>query len=508
MPRPPDARVVTATGADPAVLRESLARAHGHAELRETHLNRVVLAGDRAYKLPRPVRYDFADQSTPELRRAVCDKQVELNAALAPGLVLGVRAVVEDGDGGYALADADDPTAVDHLVEMRRFDESRTLRSRVRAHAATSHDGAAAGARLAAFHATADRVTDPIDHRALVDRNMEELTPLLDGLVTAREQLAMQRFFDAFLLGWQDVLAARAAAGLVVDGHGDVRAEHVLVEPDGVRIVDRLELDDLRRLDVADELAFLLCDLEALGARGLGEAVLDGYRAAGGDVPPARLLGFFGAYRAQVRAKVLLLRRAEDPRAVEEALLLLRLARRMAWRARGPLTLLVCGPPASGKSTLAAALSRASGLRVLSSDDIRHTVGRDYSAAGRRTVYSELGRLATGERAVIVDATFGDAGLQEAFAAAYTDRRDQPVLAVECVAPLLTREARAELRALRGASASEAGPDIARVLAASHEPPGELAGAERIAIDTTVPIDLQVDQVESWLDTRLTKPDA
>lgn len=495
---------ISTSGADPDVLRRTLARTDAAVAMRRTHLNWVFLAGDRAYKLPRPVRYDFVDQSTAEARRAMCERQVTLNSVLAPGLVLGVRAIVEDGQD-YAFAAADDPRAIDHCVEMRRFDESRTLRGLLQSGAMVARDGAAVGARLAAFHARAERVRRPIDYRELVDRNTEELTPLLADVIPAREQLALQRFFDGFLLGWGDVLNARCDAGLVIDGHGDVRAEHVLLEDDGVHIVDRLEIDELRHIDVADELAFLLMDLELIGARNVAEAILDGYTSAGGVRPPSRLLGFFGAYRAQVRAKVALLRRDDDPGAVDEARALMRLSRHYAWRARGPLTLLVCGPPASGKSTLAAALARSSGMRVLSSDEVRRTVGRDYSPAGRRTVYSELGRLATSERAVIVDATFGDPGLQQAFASAFADHRDQAVVAVECVAPVLTREARAEIRALRSDSSSDAGPQIARVLGETFVPPSELAGAERVAIDTTVPIDLQVDQVESWLDTRLTK---
>jgi aminoglycoside phosphotransferase family enzyme/predicted kinase len=495
---------ICATGADPQVLLRSLGDGDASAVLRQTHCNWVVLTGDRAYKLPRPVHYDFVDQSSPAARRAACEEQVALNADLAPGLVLGVHGVVPDGDG-YALGDADDPDAIDHVVAMARYDESRTLAALHRSGHLLATTGGAVGAVLARFHRNAARHPEPLDHRAIIDRNTEALLPLVSGLVPARELLALQRFSDAFLLGWEDVLAARARAGLVVDGHGDVRAEHVLLEERGVRIVDRLEIEALRQVDVADELAFLLADLELLGAGGLGPAILDGYAAAGGQRPPDRLLGFFGAYRAMVRAKVALLRDPDGPRTAHEVRMLLRQARRMAWRARGPLTLLVCGPPASGKSTLASALSRASGLRVLASDEVRATVGRDYSPAGRRSVYSELGRLATSERAVIVDATFGDPELQDAFAAAFTDARDQTVLAVECVAPLLTREARAEIRALRGASASDAGPDVTRRLAETYTPPDALAVTDRLAIDTTVPIDLQVDQVESWLDTQLTK---
>src|SRR4051794_19360859 len=102
----------------------------GPVEVRETHISWVFLAGDRAYKLKKPVRLPFLDYGTVERRRAMCEEEVRLNRRLAPRVYLGVKAAVPSADG-VVLADAHVPEAIDYVVEMRRFDEARTLAAQV-----------------------------------------------------------------------------------------------------------------------------------------------------------------------------------------------------------------------------------------------------------------------------------------------------------------------------------------------------------------------------------------
>ena len=99
-------------------------------DVRETHISWVFLAGDRAYKLKKPLVLPFLDYGTRQRRREMCREEVRLNRRLAPDLYLGVRAVAASADG-LALATEDDPRAVDYLVEMRRFDEQRTLAAKL-----------------------------------------------------------------------------------------------------------------------------------------------------------------------------------------------------------------------------------------------------------------------------------------------------------------------------------------------------------------------------------------
>ena len=498
--------------ADAALLERSLAHCGEDVIVRETHCSIVFLAGDRAYKLRKPVQFDFVDLRSTAARAHACRREVELNATLAPGVALGVRAVVPcEGENGYTLGRADDPRAIDHVVEMRRFDEADTMRALLQRGTLTTEQSRAVGARVARFHRDEAPRRHRIDYRALVNRNFEALLPLAEDLLPVGERLALQRFAAAFLLEWAAVLDTRAATGSVVDGHGDLRAEHVLFEPDNLLIVDRLEFDALRVVDVADELGFLLMELaELTGTQAAGDAVLGGYREAGGAAQPEALLAFFGAYRAQVRAKVALLRATQpgvDPHAQRaHAQQLLGLSRRLGWRARGPLLLLVTGPPAAGKSTLAAALGRASGLPVLSSDAIRREHGGqppDYGPGVRAAVYAELGRRARRERAVIVDATFGDVQQQRAFCAQLDGGAAGVSHIVECYAPADLRVARADLRQLRGDTHSDAGTLVARQLGERFVAMDAAAADAHLAVDTRAPLTSQVDEVASWLDSLL-----
>src|SRR5690349_8707187 len=133
--------------------------------IRETHSSCVFLAGDLAYKLKKPVRLDFLDYSDKATRRRMCHDEVRLNRRLAPSLYLGVRGVVESEDGRLALGEDDDPRAVDHLVEMRRFDERQTLASLVERGVAGAEEIRNVGRLLARFHAAAPPVpaVDPRD---------------------------------------------------------------------------------------------------------------------------------------------------------------------------------------------------------------------------------------------------------------------------------------------------------------------------------------------------------
>ena len=270
---PPPAGVT----ANPQALRAGLERLTAEpVEIRETHCSVVLLTAERAYKLKKPVCFDFVDQRSLAARAAACRHELEINRATAPGLGVAVRTVVPSPDG-YTLSDAEDPAAIDHLVEMRRFDESTTMRALLERGTLTVAQARAAGAAIAGLHAHAAAARTAPDARALIHRNLEALLPLAAALVPAQELLALQRSGDAFVLGFEDVLTARARRGRVVDGHGDLRAEHIVFDEDRVLAVDRLEWDELRQVDVADDLAFLLMDLESRDGGGFAPAVLEGY---------------------------------------------------------------------------------------------------------------------------------------------------------------------------------------------------------------------------------------
>jgi aminoglycoside phosphotransferase family enzyme/predicted kinase len=500
-------------GCDPASVR-----------LCETHASWVVLAGERAYKVKKPVAFAFLDQRSLAARRSACFQELALDRPFAPAIYLAVRALVPDAaaPAGMRLTDADAEGAVEYAVEMRRFDPGETLAGLLASGRLTDERIGTVGRRLAELHgaapAVADAPTTPATALsaalALLHRNVEELLALLPAAEDRAAVLAQARGAGAWAAANAALLAQRAADGRVRELHGDLRAEHVLPGPP-VQLVDGLEFNaEWRRIDVADELAFLTMDLTALGAAPAAAVLLRAYRDAGGDPGPPALIAFHAVYRAQVRAKVALLQARR-----EETVRLLAVAERFAWRLRLPLTLIVCGPAASGKSTLAAELAARSGRELLATDPLRkrlHGVaGTDrlpadaYDAAANAAVHAALGRAAAaaGDGAV-VDATFRRRADRDAFFAALGASRAATAVVVALELPTAVLAERAARRLADPGRVSDAGPEQAAAQALAFEPLDELA-AERVhPLRGDRPTGAIVDALAAALDAAQAPPPA
>jgi aminoglycoside phosphotransferase family enzyme/predicted kinase len=482
---------------------------HPPVAVRETHGSWVFLAGERAYKVKKPVRYPFMDYSTLEQRHAACVEEVRVNRPLAPDLYLGVRPILRRR-GSLALGGLREAHAVEYAVEMLRFDERTTLAARLAAGTATCSDARAVGRAVADFHARAEIVAGggAPAVQARLDRDLEELLGLVRGGPRVAALGGLERFGQAFVLANAAEMDARARAGLVRDGHGDLRTDHVLLEP-RLTLLDRIEFDaSLRRVDVAADLAFLLMDLEHSGAQAQASALLSAYREAGGDAGDDRLLAFHSAHRALVRAKVALLSDRE-----READALLALAQRFAWRTRLPLALVVCGPSASGKSTLAARLGARSALPVVASDVTRkrlaglpataRAAAHHYSREMDTRTYAELARTARAEARVahgaIIDATFRRAGDRALLRAAFGE---MPLVWVQCAVPREEQARRAAARLADSSRISDATPAVAALQARTFEPLDEVAPGDHLLVRTDCDPEVCADEVEALLDAR------
>jgi uncharacterized protein len=491
----------------------------------ETHLSWVFLAGAFAYKVKKPIDLDFVQQADPDRRRELCFREVQLNSRLASGIYLGVRGLASDGVS-WRLTDPHADDAVEWAVEMRRFDEADTLAARVREGTVTEHDIERVGMRVAWFHrdlpALAPRA--PVDAFVkTVHQNLAELDSLVGAVVDRRALAAAQRFAASFAAGKRDELDQRARAGLVRAGHGDMRAEHVVLAEHGVEIFDCLEFDDgMRETDVGADLAFLAMELEALGRPDLASKLVASYREAGGDPGDADVFAFFVFHRAWVRCKVALLRRRQLPpkssdggRLRMQAARLGGLAHTAAWRARGPVTLVVCGTAATGKTFLASHLARGSGMTHLNSDLIRKeqwgvaplepAPAEAYTETADAAVYAALGEQAAraGSPGVVVDATFRRKRDRDAFAAAYGEEAPPPVF-VECRASRNTVRGRANARWWsEEGSVSDADPAQVEQQRAEFAPLDEVDPERHLVVRTDRPIAHVLRDVEGQLDLHM-----
>lgn len=277
----------------------------------ETHMSWVFLAGDRVYKLKKPVRFPFLDFTSLKAREFFCREEVRLNRRLAPGVYLGLMAL-QWRQGAFALvpeADLPLPAAsatVDWLVCMLRLPEGRMLHHLIAQRRVVPADLDALVAVLGAFYRAVPAVTlSPNDYLARFQygqaANREVLLRPQFGLPDAAR--AMDRL-DTALVRHAGLLGDRAAAGRVLDGHGDLRPEHVCLLTPPV-VIDCLEFNaQLRQTDPFDELAYLGLECALLGAPWIGPRLVSGCAAALGDSPAPDLLQVYTAYRALVRARL------------------------------------------------------------------------------------------------------------------------------------------------------------------------------------------------------------
>ena len=494
-------------------------------DVRETLVSWVFLAGDRAYKLKKPLVLPFLDYGTRQRRREMCGEEVRLNRRLAPDVYLGVRAVAASADG-LVLAAQDDPRAVDYLVEMRRFDEQRTLAAKLERGELKRGEVVALARVLARFHARAPRAAAVGVPVLAVERRMTENFHEVLAIVEQRAEiewvLALERFAHAFVVAHAQMLNARARRGWVREVHGDLRAEHVLFD-ETLQVIDCIEFDSgLREIDVADDLAFLVMDLTAVGGERFARVLVRAYRDAGGDPGDDRLVAFYAAYRALVRAKVALLRAAQYPawssehgRESAAGRDLLAVAERFAWRARLPLVIVLCGVPAAGKSHLAHALAEVSHLPHLSSDVTRKRLVRirpqrragstAYSAELNRLTYAELGRRAARATAAsggaLVDATFRHRADRDAFFAAFEDAA--PLLFVECRAPARVLAQRASQRDRQSQRVSDASLSVVMRESSAWEPLDELPPEAHVTLRSDRRVEAQLEDLRALLDRRI-----
>jgi aminoglycoside phosphotransferase family enzyme len=271
---------------------------------RETHMSWVFLAGERVYKLKKPVRFAYLDFSSLALREAACRAELRLNRRLAPDVYLGVVQLALS-EGGLSIGG--DGEVVDWLVVMRRLDEASVLETRLKNHVQVWELNRIA-ATLARFYRRARPVV--ISPSAHMTEWAKALASNREILLDARLGLphGLVRHLDAVLRRFLRIeraqLVERVLRRRILDAHGDLRPEHIWVgEP--IRIIDCLEFSpSLRANDPLDEIAFLDLECERLGAPESGRRIRAKVLRALNEPKGELLYRFYRCHRAMLRARL------------------------------------------------------------------------------------------------------------------------------------------------------------------------------------------------------------
>jgi aminoglycoside phosphotransferase family enzyme/predicted kinase len=481
-------------------------------ELVETHVSWVLLTGSYAYKIKRPVHYAFIDLRSMERRAFFCMEELRLNRRFAADLYVDVCRVTLH-EGGARINGPG--TVIDHAVRMTQFRREDELDRLLESGGIEPPELEDFGRTLAAIHerlpvaARNARWGMPEAVRSLILENLEQcIQAHTSGRLTGRLN-ALRPFLVQRLKLLENSLARRVAGGRVRECHGDLHARNIVRHDGGLLPFDCMEFDPaFRWIDVADEIAFLLMDLEVLRRPGHAYAFLSGYLAQGGDYGACRVLDLYKAHRALVRAKVAALTskagssasESQDSRFFAQCESYADVAH-AALTERHPQLILMSGVSGSGKTWLANRLAPLLGALHIRSDIERKRLaapapgpypaavgeGR-YKPEAKARVYEHLVECAEhalcGGYPVILDATFGRREDRRRFRELAT-RLGVATRVVHCNAAPQILRARVAQRRERGTDASEADLAVLRWQETHVEPLLASEGLVVAEVDTT-----------------------
>ncbi len=472
-------------------------------ELMETHGAWVLLAGEFAYKIKKPVRFPFMDFSTLALRRKACETEVRVNRRFqnldrpATRLYLGVLAIVGTPEQPLWCepGEVEAGQAIEFAVQMRRFDEASRLDHLCARGALTNEHMAGLAWRMAVFQARA-AVADnsqPWGHPTAAMRwprdNFDTLRKILTDPADAALVRELSDWTEQRYNAIEPLLSRRRQKGRVREGHGDLHLANLVLIDDEVLPFDAIEFnDDLRWVDVANDMAFAWMDLLSHARPGLANVLLSAWLDASGDVSAHTVWTFYASYRAGVRAKVAAIRlgqlggasgSAEAAACLAEARRYLVLARDIA-HPPAPQLLITHGLSGSGKTWASSRwlAAEASGRAIRLRSDVERkrlhgmsalaTSGSGlnsglYTPKSNGDTYASLlsrARLLLADGwSVLVDAAFLRAAERAEFAT-LAQGAGVPFHILACEAPVEVLRERITARQARGADASEATVEV------------------------------------------------
>lgn len=495
-------------------------------QLIETHISWVLLTGEYAYKIKKPMNFGFLDFTELSQRGHFCREELRLNARLTDGLYLDVLPITGSVEAPQLGGDGE---VIEYALKMRQFPQDQML-STLQANGELTAEHIDQMARqIAEFHLQAPKV--PVDHplgtpdavMAPVTQNFEQIRPFLKDKADLQQLDALQAWADSSFKRLHGLLEARKANGFIRECHGDIHLGNATLIDGKVVIFDCIEFNEPFRLtDVYADTAFLAMDLEDRGLKSLARRFISQYLELTGDYQGLELLNFYKAYRALVRAKVALFSLPADADGVQRATTL-RTYRNYANLAESysaiPSRLLAVthGVSAVGKSHVAMRLVEALGAVRLRSDVERKRLHGEQQDANvgqlQAGIYNEQASQATYQRLHQLAATLLRAGLPVVIDATYLKREQRqaaaevasetgvPFLILDCNAPDAVIANWLAQRQADRTDPSDATLEVIKAQQASRDPldEREVLQSKRVETNESGSLDQLVKQIRQRL---------
>ncbi|MEA3372854.1 MAG: AAA family ATPase [Campylobacterota bacterium] len=487
------------------IFTQNLLRSLGTDEktqLIETHISTIILSGDLAYKLKKPVDFGFLDYSTLEKRYKNSLEEVRINEGFAPELYLGVIPITGsiedpriDGEG----------RVLDHAVKMRRFEQNCQLDNMVDEGRLDMDLMDKAAQMIAAFHKRTEAAAPqsefgaPVRVLAPMEENFELLKAV--GSFQAKIDVVERWTYDGYKR-FKPLLKSRKENGFIRECHGDMHLHNMAMFEGKLIMFDAIEFNPyLNHIDVISDLAFLLMDLEYRSLHQLSRRVLNRYLELTGDYEGVRVLDFYKTYRAMVRAKVAALRASQDMLESERQSVMDEVERYIDLalsytREKEPFMAITHGCSGSGKSTFAQMLVETHGaLRIRSDAERMRMFERSDESGLEEGIYTPDTTKATYERllelavsvyeagySVIVDATFLKQWQRRLFIE-HASTAEAPFCLFTMACDHEVMRSRVEHRSEEGSDISEADLEVLQLQIKSAEPLSESEREVEVTID-------------------------
>jgi aminoglycoside phosphotransferase family enzyme/predicted kinase len=358
----------------------------------QTHISFVALTGKFAYKVKKPVNFDFLDFSTIEKRKHFCEEELRLNKRLCPDLYLDVVSItVKDNH----LEINGDGKVVDYAVKMKEFPQEKIMTKLLEKGKIDEELIKKICYILVEFYKKGERSSD-IDSYGTIksikmntDENFEQTESFVDITIPQKTYHFIKKATNEFLNQKKKVIEERIKNGFIRDCHGDLHSGNIVVLKDDICIFDCIEFNNrFRYSDIASDIGFLAMDLDFLGRPYLSSYLIEQYSEKSGDFDIFHILNFYKCYRAYVRGKVIgfklndpTIDRGEKQKIIETANKYFDLAyyyselfSRDLTKDTRPILFITSGLTGTGKTTLARKISVDYHANIISSDAVRKEI--------------------------------------------------------------------------------------------------------------------------------------